>query len=468
MRWTEKLILILLLLGTLGIAWNAALELDPADSNPVSEGAQNIRETRIETRGRLHTEHCFGSGFTDSNVGCAGTGSVDNGRHREGSALAFFEDTAPTTLGDGPGGTSVEDFDPTGGGGSSTLEQGRMWFDSNDSNRLTVWDTAGPSFEPVLVQTASVLEDMTDVDDMILAGRHNLVYNGSFEITDGDGDLAAAVVPAGWAEVGTPSTIAYLASGDTATYNGGAHVSITSDAGVEGISYTLTNVATGIYEVIARVDVDAGDTCRLNTTGATTTDLADQDSTSTSWATVSGQFTAATGDDIVVQLLNVLSTDVCRWDHVAVYFVGDITTDRDEISLPGLAVYYDGSDGVTALTGTPLVLATVVVEPPGPGYIVEITAATSVICNVNFSSVLADVHNGTASVVEAFFEAGDDGSQPSSDTMVMYYIDRAPVANVAITYELRADEISGTCTLVSATQANIDAHYMYAKLIPTR
>ena len=108
----------------MGAAWNSSFNSVPADSAAASGGALTIRNDKIETRNRLHTEHCFGDGFTDSSVNCSGTGSKDNGRHREGSALAFFEDTAPTTL--GSSGSPVEDYDPTGGGGSSALEAGRL------------------------------------------------------------------------------------------------------------------------------------------------------------------------------------------------------------------------------------------------------------------------------------------------------------------------------------------------------
>ena len=74
----------------MGVAWNSTFNLAPANSDSVSAGAGEIRLDRVETRNRLHTEHCFGDGFTDSGVGCSGTNSLDNGRRWHSMRIAHL------------------------------------------------------------------------------------------------------------------------------------------------------------------------------------------------------------------------------------------------------------------------------------------------------------------------------------------------------------------------------------------
>lgn len=74
---------------------------------------------------RLQTEHLVGP-----------NGSPDNGRSRAGSARAFFTSTTPTAT------------PYTDALGSTTLDDGRLWVDSANLNRLWVRDqTTGVAWE---------------------------------------------------------------------------------------------------------------------------------------------------------------------------------------------------------------------------------------------------------------------------------------------------------------------------------
>jgi hypothetical protein len=69
-----------------------------------------MREDRIAVRERAEREHIWG--VTDTNA--------DHGWHREGSAIAYYEDTAPG-------------YRPDGTTALTALDTGRLWIDSNAS-----------------------------------------------------------------------------------------------------------------------------------------------------------------------------------------------------------------------------------------------------------------------------------------------------------------------------------------------
>lgn len=138
-----------------------------------------------------------------------------------------------------------------------------------------------------------------------ITGRRldNLCRNAAFASRSG----GTSAVPDEWTLEGTP-TVAY----DTVdTGYGDFAVKFTaSGAGDEGINQTLTHLkASTNYQVFARVKVTAGDTASLITTGATTN--INEDSTSTSWEDITGQFTTdASGTDVVIKLVASADTDV--------------------------------------------------------------------------------------------------------------------------------------------------------------
>jgi len=137
----------------------------------------------------------------------------------------------------------------------------------------------------------------------------NLVLNADFEIwTSG-----AAAQPDDWSDVSTPTV-----ARDTGEQGHGSYALKITGAGAddEGSSITISNLkATTVYRISVRTKSTAGDTASITTTGATTN--MDEDSTSTSWATVTGTVTTdGSGTDVVVQLLAQNDTDIVWFDDV--------------------------------------------------------------------------------------------------------------------------------------------------------
>lgn len=152
--------------------WTLATESVPADGDNISAGAQRIRETRARTRQRSETETCFGTAVS---TGCD---TADDGRHRLGSAKAFFVDTEPAAI-------HAAD---NAAGESTALDDARLWVasdqgeDNGDAGqsqggRLYVYDAttadghdggAGAGWEPVVALTKvdyeEILYTATDSD----------------------------------------------------------------------------------------------------------------------------------------------------------------------------------------------------------------------------------------------------------------------------------------------------------------
>jgi len=131
-RWLPWLLaLCMATILLLGVAWDAAYELLPTDTEAVAVGASRIRSVKVEVRDRVEEEHCFGA--------AGGSGCVTNsGFHRIGSAKAFYNVTTPTNLAN-PGASAL-----------GANDGGRLWIDVNgpdnvvgnqDDNASMFWDT---------------------------------------------------------------------------------------------------------------------------------------------------------------------------------------------------------------------------------------------------------------------------------------------------------------------------------------
>lgn len=70
------------------LTWDASFEATPANTDPVSQGDDRIRDLKENVRERLESEHYFGT------LASAG----DTGRHREGSAVAFYAAADPVSM----------------------------------------------------------------------------------------------------------------------------------------------------------------------------------------------------------------------------------------------------------------------------------------------------------------------------------------------------------------------------------
>lgn len=109
--------------------WSLAFEATPAGTDQVSEGDDRIRDLKDTIREELRTEHDCGDSTADANY-------TDTGRHKTGSARAFFDlgsAAAPSTLMDhsnaGAWPPTTSDNDKLA---STDLDNGRLWVDWDD------------------------------------------------------------------------------------------------------------------------------------------------------------------------------------------------------------------------------------------------------------------------------------------------------------------------------------------------
>jgi microcystin-dependent protein len=100
-------------------AWNEATY--PADSLKISDIPLVFRQLQFALSDLWEPEHTTIAGNY-----AASAGNITGFQHKEGSAIAYYEDSAPTNQPDGA--TSL-----------TTSDAGRVWFDSDDANRQYVW-----------------------------------------------------------------------------------------------------------------------------------------------------------------------------------------------------------------------------------------------------------------------------------------------------------------------------------------
>ncbi len=99
-------------------AWTAAFETNPANSDSVSQADDHMRQIKGEIRERLETEMDFGE---------LGNVTTDTGRHLEGSARCFRQNTAPVIDGAITAACLAEaDYD-----GNRGCDDGRCWIDAD-------------------------------------------------------------------------------------------------------------------------------------------------------------------------------------------------------------------------------------------------------------------------------------------------------------------------------------------------
>jgi len=154
-----------------GSAWD---ESSPNDTTAVKDGDDEIRDLRVGTRLRIEKEHI------------APAGSSAGGEHKAGSAVAYYQSSAPTTKPDGS--TSLDSDD-----------NGRLWIDSDDQvlyhyvNGSGFVQVGGNNATQALDNLASVaintslISDTNNTDDLGSASigwkdiyfEGNLVANGN-------------------------------------------------------------------------------------------------------------------------------------------------------------------------------------------------------------------------------------------------------------------------------------------------
>lgn len=326
-------------------------EASPTASDSVAEGDDRIRELKLELRERLETEHCFGTQDSD---GCSAATGDDSGRHREGSAVVFFENSTPAAI-------HATDYASDGGASGTALEAGRIWVDSDSDpvNQTYVYDAA---FEEIVA------------DPGLESPGPNMLLNGSFEAaTTSDTTVAER-----WTESGAGKTFAFAA---TAVGEGaGLAFVVTDDVdtnALEGVSQTLDGLdASTTYRLSVRVNPTAGDSCRITTTGGAGPHVsATSAGAGGSYETLTGTFsTDGTPTDIVVNLLNVADGDICTWDHAWVW--------PEEIQpRRWVSGYGQTTTSSSTASGSTDDIMTESVTIPGPGYQILVMAEVSMNCD---------------------------------------------------------------------------------------
>jgi hypothetical protein len=478
------------------IVWDVAYEADPAAGDPVSEGDDRMREMRAENRFRGEVEHFWGPGDGLND---------DNGLHRVGSARCYMATAAPTELSDSHSGVAantIADYDNSTGASFSgqddlldwgtnsanndedVIGHGRCWIDTDgpdgsagtaDDNKLYIY-IGGTGW------TAAEAAERPDGDDEILAGAYNLIYNGSFEAVDGDGDSASVVEPEGWTDADADVTIAYVDPTTDVTYGEGYYLEVTDGGAGNGeLIQTMNSLsANQIYKVIARAMDDGVSTCTLDVSGATGLACAPDTTTTDVWETLSCTFgTGAAFENGVIELITTGVAGVCLWDHVVVYRIDDVATDRDEISQPGIQNF----EATVAAAGAPCNTVygvapcdststglEIFITPPGPGYVIDVYASVLVEANTAGDGCLARLWDGAAMLDQAYFHSGTTAANQSATKLFLRDVIVNPTPGTTLT--LGVDVISenaGECDVLAVTShANAVNSSIKALLIPAR
>lgn len=453
--------LVLIPLWAFGELWDATpnFEAEPGDTDPLSEADDRMNEIKVEVRRRGEVGHWWGSGTAPTPPG-----DDDNGLHRIGSARIFMADTAPTALDQSIGdydsivGTEQAETDLDNSASNSgaaigdDVGHGRLWADTNSAPLNALWVFQGVAgdgngaFDEVSVAVGHG-------DDEILAGSYNLVYNGTFEATDGTGAAAATGTPAGFTVIDAATFTYGTGAGDEdKRWGDGLYAIVTDVDGTDGMQFVLTNLSMATtYRVIARVAEEAADDiCTLATTGGLT-NIAGEASAGIAWQTLSGTFTTAAAalDTVTVTFVSTAAGDICNWDNIGVYQVGDVTTDRDAVSMPSSIALYDSdtTTNVVPAWGAKAAVPNLSLEftPPTPGWIIQVNALI----------VFGEEDSLLTSVVNCNFDNGADitGTQvngsishsaaDSAQTIPLGYVAINPTPGTAITYTVECGEEFG-------------------------
>lgn len=453
-------------------AWSVAREGSATVTGAISDSTQaaqiddHITADRQEIRYREEVEHCFGPNTQGCYAsGGGGSQTEDHGRHREGSARAFMQSSAPTGL-------VRADYDNTArasGDGVTDLDDGRLFVDS-DTNQLQVYDESAAAWENVSVGSLVGGGD-------ILQGSFNLLYNGSFENTDGDGVVTATTgTPAGWTNSGTPGTYTYTAraAASSEALGTGINLNLTAVANNDAITQTLTGLrASTVYKVIAEAKDDGTGTCSVTTSGASSE--ASATTTTDVWETLQDTFTTdATGTAVVVALESDNAGQVCNFDNAAVYEQRDNTATRHELTDSGVVRYRTTSTATTGCsaswTGTCDNVLTLVVTPPGPGYIIQLTGKIHI--SLTPESVLCSMrlYDGSNTLDQSTFGNGGSGTNVTNVPLTVRATVVAPTPGTSTTYTIDVYEGAGaTCALARTSVGGVTpSHYLEAVLIPVR
>jgi hypothetical protein len=453
------------------------------------------RNMRHMTRWRAEVEHFWGTLVAPGD---------DNGLHRLGSARCYMSNTEPDQLDDTHSlAVTLTDLDSTGSTGQNGLTElddaasnsagaaeddighGRCWIDLDgpdntadtaDDNQLWIFvgettDTAG-AWQQITSEMATGIKSRS-------AG--NLVFNGSFELTDGTGETTAITdTPFGWADVNGPADYTYSTA--TASEGAGYQLNITGANTVSsGIDQELFQLkANTTYVVVVRMRPQvAGDICVIATTNAGGTNMTPATVTGpqSDFTTITGEFTthATLLDDVNLLIYASAIGDICEVDHVGVY-----EKNPQPVPQPGLVVFEAESSSSTGCSSNDWTTCAgtvagidlwVKVTPPGPGYIAEVQGAVGFATGSDARCAIR-IYDGSNSIATMSWSDSTSGARSHGVYRISKYIPTPLEAGVTTTYQLDTRRTgSGTCTLdVTASGSNPDGqnHYIQVILHPPR
>ena len=228
------------------VNWDSLFETKPPGGDNPVRGDDKIRETRSAFEERMALEHLFD--YSDVN---------NQGYHRQGSALAYYQSTTPTTL---PDGTAL---------GSNTRSSGRLWVDS-DNGYIYYYNGADFKLSQSLPVGAIIFVHGSWTDNSTIPGWYQctainaaaqgvanledkfIVITGTYSLNDTGGEATHALI-----------TAELAAHGHTVTVNAeSAHTHyVTRWAGaLSGMSEGSTSMlaSSGAYGSDSSYDVGAG------------------------------------------------------------------------------------------------------------------------------------------------------------------------------------------------------------------
>lgn len=469
-QWALAAVIWVLGWMSLGILWDAAWEGRPSGGQLASDLDLFIQEFKDEVADRDQVEHIFG------------VGTDDNGLARLGSARAFAQIAPPTDIA-GPG-----QYNSTAGAFAGTLLSteevgasvidlgvGRFWIDTDgastttalDDRQLFAWDPTSNTFLPVRTEALGGLGS-------------NLLYNGSFEATDGTGSTASVTVPSSWALSAPNPTISYTSPAGVSEGTGVA-VNVIGTGATGGISQALASLkASTPYVFRVRANpTTAGDRCNLHVTDGVTnvTDLSEIGTAV--YETLEVTLTTTAGPaTVTVELEADAITDVCRFDH-AVAFEQNATVPQPGIQASSVSNTWGLAPPATLACGA-LYTANCVgsantfqtrVTIPGPGFIVLLMGSVFVTNNAGDDDIcLARIHDVTNNVTLAEGASGptnNAGIDGDTSTIAVQAVVVNPTPGSTIQYDMDVRQLSGggVCSVASVGTIN---SYLNAILIPTR
>lgn len=249
-----------------GTAWDATL---PTDSANVSDIPVEIRDVRKGVEIREKKEHVLNAG---SSVG---------GEHKQGAAVSYHQNSAPTLRPDG----------------STTLDasdKGRLWLKATD-NSLWIWD--GTAWQHSTITALAAIADGLITKDKIASGFTGGIYPIAVIVdSKSDGVDGGTFTSGAWRTRELNTTVC-----DNGTFTSLASNQITLDAGTYRVKASAPAQQVDAHQVRWRNITNA------NTLFVGTSAYAANGTAVVSRSELEGEFTVS-ADDTVFELQHICTT----------------------------------------------------------------------------------------------------------------------------------------------------------------